>query len=93
MAKFLTAMQPYPEAQKAAQEELDRVVGVDRLPDIIDQDDLPYLNALIKETMRWHPSVAIGIPHRLTQDEIYKGLTICSFRAFLHKMLISTQTT
>lgn len=36
----------YPEVQKKAQEELDRVVGHERLPEFQDRDNLPYLNAL-----------------------------------------------
>lgn len=41
-----------PEAMKKAQEELDRVIGTERLPDFEDADDLPYIDAIIKETTR-----------------------------------------
>ncbi|KZV82829.1 cytochrome P450 [Exidia glandulosa HHB12029] len=77
VAKFMIAMQTHPDAQRKAQEELDRVVGTERLPTIADRDNLPYLHALIKEVLRWHPGVATGIPHRLTQDEVYKGSYLC----------------
>lgn len=50
----------YPEVQKAAQEELDRVVGQNRLPSFKDRQDLPYINALVKETLRWNPAVPLG---------------------------------
>ena len=43
-----------PDVQKRAQEEIDRVVGPDRLVGISDRPDLPYLCALVKEVMRWH---------------------------------------
>ncbi|KZV95209.1 cytochrome P450 [Exidia glandulosa HHB12029] len=76
VAKFIIAIQTHPDAQRKAQEELDRVVGTGRLPTIADRDDLPYLQALIKEVLRWHPGVATGIPHRFTQDEVYKGYLI-----------------
>lgn len=50
----------HPEKQRLAQEELERVVGSDRLPQITDKDSLPYINAVIKEVMRWHPMVPLS---------------------------------
>ena len=46
-------MSLYPEVQKRAQEEIDRVVGKDRLPEFKDRDSLPYVAALIDECLRW----------------------------------------
>lgn len=37
---------------KKAQEEMDRVVGPDRLPDIQDRESLPYLRCIILELYR-----------------------------------------
>jgi cytochrome P450 len=45
----------HPEVQKRVQEEIDRVVPNWRLPTVEDIKDLPYLAAVIKETMRWKP--------------------------------------
>lgn len=45
----------YPEVQKKAHEELDSVVGTDRLPVFEDMDRLPYLRALVSEVVRWMP--------------------------------------
>jgi len=42
-------MTAFPEVQKKAQEELDRVVGSDRLPTLEDLENLPYVDALLKE--------------------------------------------
>lgn len=50
----------YPEVFKKAQEELDRVVGQYRLPEFSDQDDLPYISAIVKESLRWNPVVPTG---------------------------------
>jgi cytochrome P450 len=50
----------FPEVQKKAQEEIDSVVGKDRLPTFGDRDSLPYIEAIICETMRWHPPVPLG---------------------------------
>jgi len=41
----------YPEVQKKAREELDRVLK-GRLPDFSDYDDLPYIQAIVKEVLR-----------------------------------------
>lgn len=38
-----------PEAQRLAQEEIDRVIGDGRAPLLDDIDSLPYVQALIKE--------------------------------------------
>ena len=76
MQFFYYAMRLYPEAQAKAQQELDKVVGQDRLPELADQPSLPYINALCKELLRWNPVVPIGVPHRLIQDDIYKGMFI-----------------
>jgi cytochrome P450 len=57
---FFLAMSLYPKVQQAAQEELDRVIGRDRFPDLSDRAQLPYLNALCKEVFRWHVASPIG---------------------------------
>ena len=41
-------------------EEVDRVVGVERMPDWEDEERLPYLVASIKETMRIRPNGNFG---------------------------------
>jgi cytochrome P450 len=50
-----------PETQKKAQEEIDRVVGHARLPNFDDRDSLTYVEALIREVMRWHPPLPLGV--------------------------------
>jgi hypothetical protein len=44
----------HPEVAEKARQELDAVVGNDRLPSFEDKLSLPYLDALIKEIFRWH---------------------------------------
>ncbi|KAI9458895.1 cytochrome P450 [Lactarius psammicola] len=73
LQSFMLAMVLYPEAQQKAQEEIDAVVGTGRLPDFDDEESLPYLSALCQEVQRWHPVAPLGIPHRLTSDDIYEG--------------------
>ncbi|KAJ7880535.1 cytochrome P450 [Mycena olivaceomarginata] len=69
---FFLAMMLYPAVQAAAQRELDRVVGHDRLPDINDRAQLPYIDALCKEVVRWHVAVPLAVPHRTRDDYIYE---------------------
>jgi len=61
---------------KKAQDELDRVVGKDRLPDFSDRNNLPYIDAIVKEVIRWNPPLPISIPTRVTQDDVYRGYFI-----------------
>lgn len=49
MQWFLAMIPAYPEIQKRAQDELDRVVGRHRLPTAEDEKNLPYCHAIIKE--------------------------------------------
>lgn len=49
----------YPEAQRAAQAQLDSVLKGERLPDFGDMDALPYMTALLKELERWHPATPL----------------------------------
>ena len=72
---FVQAMLIFPHVVKTAQVELDRVCG-DRLPDLNDVPDLPYIRACTKETMRWMPGFMLGIPHAVTQDDTYLGFRI-----------------
>lgn len=60
----------YPDVQDTAQAELDRVVGSDRLPNFADRELLPYINALIKETLRWNP-VAPLCKHSVTNTKTF----------------------
>ena len=50
----------YPEFQRKAQEEIDRVIGNDRFPTFVDQANLPYLDAVVKEVLRWAPVGPLG---------------------------------
>lgn len=76
MMCFFLAMTLYPEAQRRAQEEIDSVVGQDRLPTAADRDNLPYVEAVVKEVLRWHPVAPQAIPHTASKDDIYEGYLI-----------------
>ncbi|KAF5325488.1 hypothetical protein D9619_009914 [Psilocybe cf. subviscida] len=65
-----------PGVQKKAQQEIDRVVGRNRLPTYDDWDSLPYMEATMRELLRWRPIGPLGFPHRVIDDDIYKGYLI-----------------
>lgn len=69
-------MAVFPEAQRKAQEEIDRVVGQDRLPNVSDRPNLPYVEALVKEVLRWHPVAPMGLPHTSSEDDVAEGYFI-----------------
>ena len=54
------ALLMYPAVQAKAFEEIHRVIGHDRLPTLADLDNLPYMEAFWKETLRWSPPLPIS---------------------------------
>lgn len=52
MTVFIRTMVLHPDVQRRAQEEIDRVIGRDRLPEMADRNSLPYIHATIKELLR-----------------------------------------
>jgi cytochrome P450 len=63
----------HPEVQKKAQAEIDNVCK-GRPVDVSDQDKLPYVNACVKECMRWMPAVPLMVPYKASADaEVRSG--------------------
>ncbi|KAF9261942.1 cytochrome P450 [Marasmius fiardii PR-910] len=73
---FILGMLLNPHAQARAQKELDDVVGSSRLPDFSDRDNLPYINAIYAETLRWNPVLPLGLAHAAVNDDNYEGYLI-----------------
>ncbi|KAH7330615.1 cytochrome P450 [Rhizoctonia solani] len=76
MMWFIVAMAIYPEVQEKAQREIDAVVGSNRLPTMEDRPNLPYVERLLTEIVRWHPSAPFGVPHVCTEENEYRGYRI-----------------
>ncbi|KDQ08477.1 hypothetical protein BOTBODRAFT_37914 [Botryobasidium botryosum FD-172 SS1] len=76
VVSFILAMASYPEVQRRAQQEIDKVVGTDRLPNFDDRQFLPYIECILKETFRWYPVSPMGAPRRVTEDDYYEGYWI-----------------
>lgn len=50
---LMLALTAWPDIQRKAQEEIDRVVGRSRFPVFSDRVNLPYTTAVVKETCRY----------------------------------------
>ncbi|KAJ7320735.1 cytochrome P450 [Mycena albidolilacea] len=76
LTNFVLAMSLYPDVQRRAHAELDTVVGRGRLLDFDDRGKLPYLGAILKETLRWKAVTPLGVPHCTTEADEYRGFYI-----------------
>ncbi|EOA21973.1 hypothetical protein CARUB_v10002478mg [Capsella rubella] len=65
-----------PELMKRAQQELDDVVGKDNIVEESHITRLPYIVAIMKETLRLYPTIPLLVPHRPTETAIVGGYTI-----------------
>ena len=65
-----------PGALAKATEELDRVVGRERLVTERDFPQLPYMEAVLKETLRLHPAAPLLAPHLAREDTSVDGYDI-----------------
>ncbi|TVU46953.1 hypothetical protein EJB05_06527, partial [Eragrostis curvula] len=65
-----------PQVLVKATEELDRVIGRDRLVTEGDIQSLPYLEAIVKETMRLHPVSPLLMPRQSRLDTSVGGYDI-----------------
>ncbi|CAE6497426.1 unnamed protein product [Rhizoctonia solani] len=73
---FVLMISLYPETAKLAQDEIDTIVGRDRIPELKDRESMPYMEALLQEVMRLCPVGPLGIPHTTTQDIVLGGYRI-----------------
>ncbi|KAI9449498.1 cytochrome P450 [Lactarius psammicola] len=90
-SSFFLAMTLYPDVMKKAQAELDAVVGPHRLPTFADWENLPYLDAVSKEVLRWAPVTPFGGHHRLMEDDIQDGYLIPAGTAIIVNMWVPSR--
>ncbi|TFK50520.1 cytochrome P450 [Heliocybe sulcata] len=76
ISHFILAMVQHPEVLLKAQQEIDTVIGRDRLPSCNDRPNLPYVEAILHECLRWGVPVPLGLPHRLMEDDVYRDMYI-----------------
>jgi len=66
-AAALYCISAHPHVEQAVQEELVRVLG-DRLPSYADLENMPYLQAAIKEVLRLYPAIPV-FPREAAEDD------------------------
>ncbi|KAH9919494.1 cytochrome P450 [Epithele typhae] len=76
ISHFFLAMAQHPEIMHRAQKEIDAVIGSGRLPTFGDRPHLPYVDAVVKECLRIASPVPLGLPRRITEDNVYKDMFI-----------------
>ena len=57
---FLLLMMENPAIMRRAREEIDAVVGDERLPTFSDRPALPYIEAIMSEVLRWSAAVPLS---------------------------------
>ncbi|KAJ7704674.1 cytochrome P450 [Mycena metata] len=76
LATFVLAMALHPDIQKRAQNEIDSIVGTQRLPESGDRPSMPFVEAVYREVKRWRPVLPLGVAHATSEDDIYEGYFI-----------------
>lgn len=65
-----------PDIQRKAHAEIDKAVGLQRLPELADRGSLPYIEAIYREVLRLWPPLPVGMPHAISEDDYYNGYFI-----------------
>ncbi|TFK20110.1 cytochrome P450 98A3 [Coprinopsis marcescibilis] len=80
---MILALGMHPEVLRKAQKELDSVVGPDRLPVPDDFEHCHYVQAIIKESARWHTVGPLSLPHISKNEDEYNGYFLPAGTVFL----------
>ncbi|RAK94412.1 cytochrome P450 [Aspergillus costaricaensis CBS 115574] len=70
LTTFVLSMALNPHVQAKAQAELDNILGPYTLPKLSDREKLPYVNAIVKESLRWYPVAPMGLPHLCVEGDV-----------------------
>ncbi|KAJ4447850.1 hypothetical protein ANN_09858, partial [Periplaneta americana] len=73
----------HPEVQEKMQQQLDAVVGRDRLPNLDDRAKLPYIDAVLREAMRLRPVLPLSVGRKALEDTELGGYSIPKGTALL----------
>ncbi|KAJ8280301.1 hypothetical protein GJAV_G00052950 [Gymnothorax javanicus] len=66
----------YPKIQERVQQEIDTVIGRERLPLMEDRKSLPFTDAVIHEVLRFLDIAPFGVPRYATRDILFKDYII-----------------
>ncbi|KAG1856466.1 cytochrome P450 [Suillus subluteus] len=73
---FILVMVLHPDIQEKAHRLIENVVGTKRLPTFQDRPSLPYIDAILRECLRWHPVLLLAIMHAAVESDVYEGYYI-----------------
>ncbi|XP_053380026.1 cytochrome P450 1A1-like [Mercenaria mercenaria] len=76
LSNLFLCLMNHPNYQRKAQEELNRVVGNERLPTIDDRRNCPFMEALVMETLRYITPSPFGGPHVTERNVQFEGFHI-----------------
>ncbi|KAG7442660.1 cytochrome P450 [Guyanagaster necrorhizus] len=76
LSSFLLALTQNPDIQRKVQEAIDDVIECRRLPEFSDYKSIPYINAILKEVLRWRAVTPLAVPHSVSRDDEYRGYHI-----------------
>ncbi|KAL6425592.1 hypothetical protein ACFW04_009618 [Cataglyphis niger] len=63
----------FPQVQRKAHEEIDKVLGRDRFPTLADRPRMPYIQAVVLESLRMFMGRTLNVPHRALKDTSIVG--------------------
>ncbi|KAK6778712.1 hypothetical protein RDI58_025430 [Solanum bulbocastanum] len=72
----LTELLRHPQAMDKVKTEISKVIGANRKFEESDIDNLPYMQAVIKESLRLHPPLPFLIPRETIQDTKFMGYDV-----------------
>ncbi|XP_030830212.1 steroid 17-alpha-hydroxylase/17,20 lyase-like [Strongylocentrotus purpuratus] len=72
----LLYMAVFPKKQAKAQEELERIIGQSKRLSLEHKSQLPYLQAVINEVLRYSSLTILGVPHAAARDTEINGYFI-----------------
>lgn len=72
----MTELLRNPEKMTKVKAELAKVIGPNRKFQESDIDNLPYLQVVVKETLRLHPPIPLLVPRKAMQDTEFMGYHI-----------------
>ncbi|XP_030850604.1 cytochrome P450 2U1-like [Strongylocentrotus purpuratus] len=72
----LIHLMKFEDEQRKIQEELDHVIGRDRMPSLEDKPNLPYTQAFLAESLRYGCAGPLGVPHGAKEDTKLRGYDI-----------------
>lgn len=90
----MTELLRNPEKLAKAQAELEQVVGKNKVVKEADISKLPYLQAIIKETLRTHPPTVFLLPRKANNDvKLYGYIVPKNAQIFVNLLAISRDPT